>query len=112
MVKYVVKIVKDKRKNEKDFPNDSGFRYSFNTFEKNISHPNLESLSQDQITQILQDFFRRVNRKNVDTTVEFNKKERVIINEVGDYGFDKAVYDKETRIPKHLRKPLGVKKDG
>lgn len=112
MTRYTVQIVKESTKNKEDFENDCGNRISFSKFDEEISHPNLSVVSQDKKTQIVQNFFRKMDRSKVNTSVEFNKKERVIINEVGKPGFDEAVYDKKTRIPKHLRKPLKVKNDG
>lgn len=112
MTRYTVQIVKKESVDDKEFDNDNQTRYSFSQFDEEITHPNLSAVSQDKITQVLQNFFSKMPRSKINTTVEFNKKERVIINKVGEPGFDKAVYDKETKIPEHLRKPLKVKKNG
>jgi len=112
MTRYTVQIVKESSEIEEEINNDYGKRYSFSKFDEEISHPNLSVVSQDKITQVLQNFFRKMDRGKIRTSVEFNKKERVIINEVNNPGFEEAVYDKKTKIPKHLRKPLKVKNDG
>jgi len=105
-----VTILRTEQKKEKNsIPNDSGKRYKYLNINTPLKSDDFKSLSNDRKQNILNSFLREIERDEIKTDKEFNKKERVIVNPKGDYGLNRTVFDDEIFIPKHLRKPLKVK---
>jgi hypothetical protein len=100
-MKYRVTIMKTKTV-EKQFENDNGKRNMFLNITKPFSNSNFENLTDSEKKRFVKGFLKTVSRINLRSSVELEKKERIIINPDGEYGLDNAVYDKETKLPSHL----------
>lgn len=101
MEKYRVTILRT-FKGEDFFKDDSGDRYNFTNIEPFMTHTGFKNLSQSSKKKVVKGFLNKVPRSEIKADTEIEKKERVIVNEKGDYGLDRTHFDSKVRIPDHL----------
>lgn len=68
-----------------------------------FSNSNFHRLSNSDKKRFLKSFLRRFERDEIRFKGEIQKKERVIVNALGYYKIDQAVFDGVMEIPKNLR---------
>lgn len=69
---------------------------------KFFSSPNFHRLSDEAKEIVVKNILSQTPRSELSSKFEFEKKERLIVNETGAYGLDKTLYDKKVKLPSHL----------
>lgn len=100
---YRITVHKSYEVEEKEFKNDNKVRNMFINIEPFMFLQEFESLSQDEQKERLNVFLNKITRNDIKSDKKLESRERVLVNYEGDYGFESAVYDSKTKIPKHLR---------
>jgi hypothetical protein len=99
-------VVKDYRKQGKDFDEQlsQGFNFRMITYFKETNGLSSErtAVKKKLVKKVLRNLDRDAITFNINDA-GIGEKERIMVFEQGNYSMDEAVYDQETKIPKHLR---------
>lgn len=104
-MKYRITIHKSYEVEEKSFDNDNKKRNAFINAEPFMTSRTFSNISVDQQKKEVDMFLNKITRDDIKSDKELDKRERVVVNPKGKYGFDNAVFDDEVKIPRHLREP-------
>lgn len=106
MQKYKISLVKEYEKQGKKFDKQLSKTPNFRSLKSFKTSESFSYASNDKQKRFIRKQLNMIRKKDLDFDVneaEVGKKERIMVFEKGNYEMDEAVYDSQTKIPKHLR---------
>lgn len=102
MPKFKLTMVKEHRETgeeHKDNYLQHGNNFVGITF---FDSPSFHNMSSSAKKKVVKNILKTKKRSDISHKYSIGKKERLIVNETGYYGLDKAIFDGKVKMPKHL----------